>query len=45
MNEMAVKSQAQDILHKVKYFILDLDGTVYLGGKLVEGVIEFLGHV
>ncbi|MBP2660425.1 MAG: HAD-superfamily hydrolase, subfamily [Firmicutes bacterium] len=42
MNGKVMKGKAQDILHKVKCFILDLDGTVYLGGKLLDGAIEFL---
>ena len=33
---------SKDILKKVKCFILDLDGTVYLGDKILEGSIEFL---
>lgn len=36
------QEQVQAILSKIKCFILDLDGTVYLGGKLLEGAIEFL---
>ncbi|MCI1716408.1 HAD-IIA family hydrolase [Clostridium sp.] len=34
--------RTQDILKKVKCFILDLDGTVYLGDKILEGSMEFL---
>jgi 4-nitrophenyl phosphatase len=30
------------LLKKVKCFILDLDGTVYLGKKILDGSIEFL---
>ena len=33
---------SKDILKKVKCFILDLDGTVYLGDKILEGSISFL---
>ncbi|MBU3114266.1 HAD-IIA family hydrolase [Clostridium lacusfryxellense] len=36
------KETSKDILKKVKCFILDLDGTVYLGDKILEGSIEFL---
>jgi 4-nitrophenyl phosphatase len=36
------QEKVQAILSKVKCFILDLDGTVYLGGKLLDGAIEFL---
>ncbi|MBU3110005.1 HAD-IIA family hydrolase [Clostridium lacusfryxellense] len=32
----------KDVLKKVKCFILDLDGTVYLGDKILEGSIKFL---
>jgi len=30
------------LLKKIKCFILDLDGTVYLGNKILDGSIEFL---
>jgi len=33
---------SKDILKKVKCFILDLDGTVYLGDKILDGSIKFL---
>ncbi|MBU3180303.1 HAD-IIA family hydrolase [Clostridium psychrophilum] len=36
------KDSSIDILKKVKCFILDLDGTVYLGDKILEGSIKFL---
>ena len=36
------KESSKDILKKVKCFILDLDGTVYLGDKILEGSINFL---
>jgi len=36
------QEKVQDILSKVKCFILDLDGTIYLGGKLLDGAIDFL---
>ncbi|MGV8983610.1 HAD-IIA family hydrolase [Clostridium sp.] len=36
------KESSKDILKKVKCFILDLDGTVYLGDKILEGSIKFL---
>ena len=36
------KESSKDILSKVKCFILDLDGTVYLGDKILEGSIKFL---
>lgn len=36
------KETSKDILKKVKCFILDLDGTVYLGDKILEGSLKFL---
>ena len=36
------KESSKDILKKVKCYILDLDGTVYLGDKILEGSIKFL---
>jgi len=36
------KESSKDILKKVKCFILDLDGTVYLGDKILEGSISFI---
>jgi len=36
------KESAKDVLKKVKCFILDLDGTVYLGNRILEGSIKFL---
>ena len=32
-------------LEKKKYFILDMDGTFYLGDQLLEGSLEFLERV
>ena len=29
-------------LKDVKYFLLDMDGTIYLGDKLIDGALEFL---
>ena len=31
-----------EVLKKVKCFILDMDGTIYLGGKLIEGADKFI---
>ncbi|MBW9152947.1 HAD-IIA family hydrolase [Clostridium estertheticum] len=36
------KESSKDVLKRVKCFILDLDGTVYLGDKILEGSIKFL---
>lgn len=29
-------------LNEIKCFLLDMDGTIYLGGKLISGALEFL---
>ncbi|MFZ7131082.1 MAG: HAD-IIA family hydrolase [Eubacteriales bacterium] len=29
-------------IQDIKYFLLDMDGTIYLGNKLIHGVMEFL---
>ncbi|MCB2307027.1 HAD-IIA family hydrolase [Clostridium estertheticum] len=36
------KESSKEVLKGVKCFILDLDGTVYLGDKILEGSIKFL---
>jgi len=36
------KDKAKDILKQVKCFVLDMDGTFYLGGKLYVGSLDFL---
>jgi NagD protein len=32
-------------LNAIKCFVLDLDGTFYLGGRLIPGALEFIGRV
>ena len=32
-------------LKNVKFYLLDMDGTIYLDNDLFDGVIEFLEHV
>ncbi len=32
-------------LKNVKCFLLDLDGTIYLGGRLIDGAVEFLRSI
>ena len=32
-------------LNDVKCFLLDMDGTFYLGGELIEGSLEFIDRV
>jgi len=34
-----------DVLRQKKLFVLDMDGTFYLGNKLIEGSLEFLDKV
>lgn len=36
------KDKAKDILKQVKCFVLDMDGTFYLGDKLYSGSLDFL---
>lgn len=36
------KDKAKDILEQVKCFVLDMDGTFYLGDKLYGGSLDFL---
>ncbi len=35
-------TRQQEILTKIKCFVMDLDGTVYLGKRILDGAIEFL---
>lgn len=35
----------KDKLNSKKYFILDMDGTFYLGDRLLEGSLEFIQHL
>ncbi|MDD4601972.1 Acid sugar phosphatase [bioreactor metagenome] len=37
--------QQQERLRKLKYFALDMDGTIYLGQKLLPGAVEFLQYL
>ena len=32
-------------LRKKKFFLLDMDGTIYLGDTLFDGIVDFLEHV
>ena len=32
-------------LRDIKFFLLDMDGTIYLGDRLFEGTKEFLHHI
>lgn len=42
MEPVITMSQQQEILRKIKCFVMDLDGTVYLGKRILDGAIEFL---
>ena len=33
------------VFEKVKYFIIDMDGTFYLDGTLIDGALDFLDRV
>lgn len=35
----------REVLKDKKHFVLDMDGTFYLGNRLLEGSLEFLKHV
>lgn len=37
--------QQQEKLRRLKYFALDMDGTIYLGQKLLPGALEFLEYL
>lgn len=34
-----------NVFENTKYFIIDMDGTVYLDGCLIDGALDFLSHV
>ncbi|SEP36952.1 HAD-IIA family hydrolase [Propionispora vibrioides] len=36
------KAYAQEVLKKIKCFVFDMDGTIYLESKILDGAIEFL---
>ncbi|CUH97692.1 hypothetical protein P22_3827 [Propionispora sp. 2/2-37] len=36
------KTYAREVLKKIKCFVFDMDGTIYLGGKILDGSIDFL---
>lgn len=35
----------EEALKDVKLFVLDMDGTVYLGDQLIEGALDFIHQV
>jgi HAD superfamily hydrolase (TIGR01450 family) len=41
---MVINMQS-DLLKKIKLFVLDMDGTFYLGNKIIDGSLEFLKEV
>ena len=38
-------SNLKDVLKNVKYLLLDMDGTVYLGGKLIGNMDKTLDKI
>lgn len=34
-----------DLLEKIGLFVLDMDGTFYLGSHVIEGAIDFVRYV
>ena len=37
-----MKEQRVSLLEKTELFVLDMDGTFYLGERILEGALEFL---
>ena len=37
--------EKEQILKETELFVLDMDGTFYLGDQILEGALEFLGQV
>ena len=35
----------QELLEKTRLFVLDMDGTFYLGGRILSGSLDFLEQV
>ena len=35
----------EDALKGVKLFVLDMDGTVYLGNHMIDGALDFIHEV
>lgn len=35
----------EEALNGVKLFVLDMDGTVYLGDQLIDGALDFIHDV
>lgn len=42
---VSVNSDPLGLLQNVRYFALDLDGTIYLGNKWIDGALDFLKSV
>ena len=45
LNQDEEEAFMNDLLRKVKLFVLDMDGTFYLGEKRLDGALEFLNRV
>ena len=37
--------EREQVLRETELFVLDMDGTFYLGDHILEGALEFLGQV
>ena len=44
LNQDEEEAFMNDLLRKVKLFVLDMDGTFYLGEKRLDGALEFLNR-
>lgn len=45
INKVSLPDKEKNILKKVKCFILDMDGTFYLGNRIIDGSLSFLESV
>ncbi|MDF2634321.1 MAG: HAD-superfamily hydrolase, subfamily [Pelosinus sp.] len=43
--KMVIKQEKVQSLKDIKCFALDMDGTVYLGDKILPGVLDFLSYL
>ena len=40
-----MKEQRTELLEKAELFVLDMDGTFYLGDRILDGALDFLKTV
>jgi len=45
LNDRRATMADKAVFQKAKYFIIDMDGTFYLSGSLIEGSLEFIGRL